>query len=59
MKGRLLKTGDVFILWRMKYLAAQEKIEMNGETNRNWKDFEVKLKSAAPEIIETENQTGS
>ena len=54
-----LKTGDVFILWRMKYLAAQEKIEMNGETNRNWKDFEVKLKSAAPEIIETENQTGS
>ena len=58
--GRMkLKTGDVFILWRMKYLAAQEKIEMNGETNRNWKDFEVKLKSAAPEIIETENQTGS
>ena len=57
--GRMkLKTGDVFILWRMKYLAAQEKIEMNGETNRNWKDFEVKLKSAAPEIIETENQTG-
>jgi hypothetical protein len=57
--GRMkLKTGDVFILWRMKYLAAQEKIEINGETNRNWKDFEVKLKSAAPEIIETENQTG-
>ena len=53
-----LKTGDVFILWRMKALAAEEKIEINGETNRNWKDFEVKLKSTAPEIIETENQTG-
>ena len=39
-------------------LKIQDTVKINGETNRNWKDFEVKLKSTAPEIIETENQTG-
>lgn len=41
-----IKTGDVFLLWRMKKLAEQEKIEINGDTSKGWKDFEVKLKSA-------------
>jgi hypothetical protein len=41
-----IKTGDVFLLWRMKKLAEQEKIEINGDTTKSWKDFEVKLKSA-------------
>jgi hypothetical protein len=40
-----IKTGDVFLLWRMKKLAEQEKIEINGDTAKGWKDFEVKLKS--------------
>ena len=43
-----VKTGDVFLLWRMKRLAEAEKIEINGDTTKSWKDFEVKLKSAAP-----------
>jgi hypothetical protein len=50
-----IKTGDVFLLWRMKKLAAEEKIEMNGDTSKSWKDFEVKLKTTAPEIVETNN----
>jgi len=50
-----VKTGDVFLLWRMKKLAAEEKIEINGDTSKGWKDFEVKLKATAPEIVETSN----
>jgi hypothetical protein len=50
-----IKTGDVFLLWRMKKLAAEEKIEINGDTSKSWKDFEVKLKTTAPEIVETNN----
>jgi hypothetical protein len=50
-----IKTGDVFLLWRMKKLAGEEKIEINGDTSKSWKDFEVKLKTTAPEIVETNN----
>ena len=44
-----IKTGDVFLLWRMKKLAEQEKVEINGDTTKGWKDFEVKLKTVAAE----------
>lgn len=37
-----IKTGDVFLLWRMKKLAEEGKIEINGDTSKRWKDFEVK-----------------
>lgn len=47
-----IKTGDVFLLWRMKDLAAQEKIEIVGDTSKGWKEFDVRLKTAAP--IESE-----
>ena len=50
-----IKTGDVFLLWRMKELAAQEKIEIIGETAKGWKEFDVRLKTAAPETVETTN----
>jgi hypothetical protein len=48
-----VKTGDVFLLWRMKHLAEAGRIELNGESSKGWKEFEVKLKSSAPEIAET------
>jgi hypothetical protein len=51
-----IKTGDVFLLWRMKKLAEEEKMEIHGDTAKGWKDFEVKLKTALPETIETANQ---
>lgn len=44
-----IKTGDVFLLWRIKQLAEQGKVEINGDTTKNWKDFEVKLKSTVAE----------
>lgn len=43
-----IKTGDVFLLWRMKQLVEEEKIEINGNPSKGWKDFEVRLKTAAP-----------
>ena len=47
-----VKTGDVFVLWRLTQLAAEEKVELNGDTAKGWKDFDVRLKSAAPELAE-------
>ncbi|MGV3656997.1 MAG: DUF1835 domain-containing protein [Chitinophagaceae bacterium] len=48
-----VKTGDVFLLWRMLQLAQEEKVEITGDTSKGWKDFEVKLKTANPEVIPT------
>ncbi len=47
------KTGDVFLLWRMKALAEEGKIDLTGDPSKGWKEFEVKLK--AVEIIATGN----
>ncbi len=49
-----IKTGDVFLLWRMKKLAEEGRIEINGDTSKSWKDFEMKLKSAATEELTVE-----
>jgi hypothetical protein len=38
-----IKTGDVFIMWRMKHLISQGKIELMGDTTKGWKEFDVKL----------------
>jgi hypothetical protein len=51
-----VSTGDVFILWRMQKLAAAEKIEINGDPSKGWKEFEVKVKSNTEETV-PENQT--
>lgn len=37
-------TGDAFLQWRLKTLAAEEKIDMQGEL-KNKKDFEIKTRS--------------
>jgi hypothetical protein len=54
-----IRTGDVFLLWRMKKLAAEEKMDINGDTSKGWKDFEVKLKTAAAEEVPAEQPTNS
>lgn len=38
-----IKTGDVFLMWRMKQLISNGKIEITGDMNKGWKDFDVKL----------------
>jgi hypothetical protein len=42
------KTGDVFIIWRLRLLAEAGKVDLNGHPSKGWKDFEVKLKSSGP-----------
>lgn len=42
-----IKTGDVTLLNRMKILAEEGKIDLTGDPSKGWKEFEVKLKSAA------------
>lgn len=44
-----IKTGDIFLFWRMKHLADQEKVEITGEPAKGWKEFEVRLKTIEPE----------
>jgi Protein of unknown function/Domain of unknown function (DUF1835) len=53
-----IKTGDVFLLWRMKSLAEQGAVEIQGDTSKGWKEFEVKWKAATPAetaVAEPEN----
>lgn len=38
-----IKTGDVYIMWRMKNLVNNGQLEAMGDTGKNWKDFDVKL----------------
>ncbi|MDP4263238.1 MAG: DUF1835 domain-containing protein [Bacteroidota bacterium] len=44
-----IKTGDVFIMWRMKQMISEGKIEVMGDTNKGWKEFDVKLPGARQE----------
>jgi hypothetical protein len=37
-----IKTGDVFLMWRMKYLINEGKIELMGEVANGWKEFDVR-----------------
>jgi hypothetical protein len=54
-----IKTGDVFILWRMKKMSEADKIEIHGDTSKGWKDFEVRLKNSAVEEISLEQPNNS
>lgn len=44
-----IKTGDVFIMSRMKKLIADGKIAVMGDYSRGWKEFDVKLPGARTE----------
>ncbi|MFZ9695023.1 MAG: DUF1835 domain-containing protein [Chitinophagaceae bacterium] len=38
-----VKTGDIFLMSRVKYLIESGKFEVNGEVVKGWKDFDIKL----------------
>jgi len=46
-----IKTGDVFLMWRMKKLISDGKIEVTGDMNKGWKDFDVRLVGSKMETI--------
>ena len=41
-----IKTGDVFLMWRMRELIAQGMIEVLGDPSKGWKEFDVRLAGA-------------
>ena len=51
-----IKTGDVFLMWRMKGLIARGRIEVLGDVNKTWKEFDVKLHGTQTESAELQNQ---
>jgi hypothetical protein len=52
-----IKTGDVFIMWRMKHLINEGRIEVTGDITKSWKEFDVKLPGVKlEENISEENQ---
>jgi Domain of unknown function (DUF1835)/Protein of unknown function len=51
-----IKTGDIFIMWRMKHLIKEGKIETTGDINKGWKDFDVRISGAKQaQILTQEN----
>ncbi len=45
-----IKTGDVFLMWRLKKLISERKIEVTGDVNKGWKDFDVRLAGVRIEV---------
>jgi hypothetical protein len=54
-----IKTGDVFLMWRMKELITQGKIEVLGDVTKGWKEFDVKLPGAQMESSNLEAATAN
>lgn len=53
-----IKTGDVFLMWRMKQLIRDGKIQVTGDPDKGWKDFDVKIAGEKKEeSIHTEDAT--
>lgn len=53
-----IKTGDVYLMWRLKELINEGKISVEGDINKDWKSFDVKLagkKEAATEMANEES----
>lgn len=54
-----IKTGDVFIEWRIKELIKAGKIEVTGDVAKGWKDFDVKLGSGKKVDVNEAEQVNS
>lgn len=52
-----IKTGDVFIMWRMKQLIGAGKIETMGDVNGGWKEFDVRKAGSQSENASVEADT--
>lgn len=52
-----IKTGDVFLMWRMKHLISEGKIESLGDVNAGWKEFDVRKPGSKTEDANIEADT--
>ncbi len=51
-----VKTGDVFLVWRMRELIKEGKLELVGDWENGWKEMAIKIAGAPEEIINTETE---
>ena len=51
-----IKTGDVFVMWRMKQLISEGKIESLGDVNAGWKEFDVRKPGSKEENVEVNDE---
>lgn len=54
-----IKTGDVFLMWRMKQLISQGKIEVLGNMEDGWKAFDVRKTGVQTMDISSEEITNA
>jgi hypothetical protein len=54
-----IKTGDVFMMWRMKQLITEGKIETMGDVNKGWKEFDVKLPGSKGEAQQVSEKSAA
>ena len=52
-----IKTGDVYLMWRMKHLINEGKIESMGDVNAGWKEFDVRKAGGQSENANVEADT--
>ena len=52
-----IKTGDVFLMWRMKHLINEGRIEVMGNISEGWKAFDVRLPGKQTEEVSAEGET--
>ena len=52
-----IKTGDVFLMWRMKHLINEGKIEALGDVSKGWKEFDVRLAGKEDMTAISNNET--
>jgi hypothetical protein len=52
-----IKTGDVFVMWRVKELISQGRIEVLGDINKTWKEFDLKLPGTQTVSAELQNES--
>ena len=53
-----IKTGDVFLMWRMKHLINTGWIEVLGDVSKGWKEFDVKI-AGTQQTATTESETAT
>lgn len=51
-----IKTGDVYVMWRMKHLINEGKIETMGNVDGGWKEFDVRKAGNNMETAEVKDE---
>src|SRR5690606_34976271 len=54
-----VKTSDVFLMWRVKTLIEEGRLLAEGDLNKDWKSFDIKLSGNNKQAVENTAQTES